>query len=181
MGAAGTDTTPDDVGYLRGVRVAKSDSGPVVRVMAVVVIVALAVSAAALAISARHESTRATRLQQHGVPVTATVSGCSGISSGIAMAIEYWECRGTYSLGGHQYNAVIRGSRAHLSPGQTVAAVAVPGEPALLSTAAAAARKHSPWSTYVISIILGVAAVSLAVLLVGWWSRRQSRQRTSGG
>jgi hypothetical protein len=143
----------------------------------VVVIVALAVSAVALAVSAAHENARATRLQQHGVPVVATVSGCSGISSGIAMAIEYWECRATYALGGHQYNEIIRGSRAHLSPGQTVEAVAVPGEPALLSTAAAAARKHSPWSSYVTAIILGAAAVALAVLLIGW-SRRQSRQKT---
>src|SRR5207249_1448379 len=101
--------------------------------------VALAVSAAALAISAGNENARASKLQQRGVPVAATVSGCSGISSGVGMAIEYWECRGTYTLGGQQYNEVIRGSRARLNPGQTVPAVAVPGEPTLLSTAAAAA------------------------------------------
>jgi hypothetical protein len=157
------------------VRVAKVEPGQVMRVVAVVVIVALTASAAALAVSAGRDNARATRLQHHGVPVVATVSGCSGISSGIAMAIEYWECRGTYSLGGQQYNEVIRGSRAHLDPGQTVPAVAVPGEPALLSTAASAAQQHSPWSSYVIAIVLGAVAVGLLVILVLWSRRRQGR------
>jgi hypothetical protein len=174
MGAAQPDTTPEDVEHLRAVRVARVDPGQVIRAIVVVVIVALAASAAALAISAGRDNARATRLQQHGVPVVATVSGCSGTSSGIGMAIEYWECRGTYSLGGQQYNEVIRGSRVHLNPGQTVRAVAVPGAPALLSTAAAAAQQHSPWSSYVTAIVLGAVAVGLAVILVVWSRRRRA-------
>ena len=169
--------TPEDTDHLRGVRVAAVEPRQVKRVVTVVVIVALAASAVALAISAGRDNARANRLQQHGVPVVATVSGCSGISSGIAMAIEYWECRGTYSLGGQQFNEVIRGSRAHLNPGQTVAAVAVPGEPALLSTAAAAAGQHSPWSSYVIAIVLGAVALALVVLLVLWSRRRPGRMQ----
>jgi hypothetical protein len=178
MGAARSDTPPEEINHLRGVRVARVESGRVIRAVAVVVIVALVVAAAAVAASAAHEHARASKLQQHGVPVTATVSGCTGISSGIAMAIEYWECRGTYQLDGHRYNEVIRGSRARLDPGQTVQAVAVPGEPQLLSTAAAAAHRHSPWPSYVTSIILGAVALILVGLLVRW-SRRRPRPKTS--
>jgi hypothetical protein len=170
----GPDPTPEDVQHLRGVRVARADPARVLRVGAVLVIVVLAVSAIVLTVSAAHQNARLDKLRHHGVPVQATVSGCVGISSGIAMAIEYWECRATYTLDGHQFNEVIRGSRANLTAGQTVPAVAVPGDPALLSTPAAAAGKYSAWSPYIAPIILGALAMILLVVLVVWsrWRHR---------
>jgi hypothetical protein len=178
MTAAGPDTTPEDIDRLRGVRVVKVDPGRLLIVGAVVVIVVLAVSAVTLTISGARQNDRLNQLEHHGVPVSVIVDSCSGVSSGIAMAVEYWECRGAYTLGGHQYNEVIRGSRAHLNPGQTVGAVAVPGKPSLLSTPAAAARRPSAWSPYVTPIILGALAVVLMVALFAW-SRRRRRMRTA--
>jgi hypothetical protein len=172
MGGARPDTTPEDIDRLRGVRVARVDSGRIIRVVAVAVIVILAVSALALTVSAVHQNDRLSKLQHHGTPVQATVTGCVGISSGIAMAIEYWECRGSYSLDGHRYNEVIRGSRAHLTTGRTVPAVAVPGDPTLLSTVAAAGEAHSAGSRYIAPVVLGVLAVLLAVALLIWSKRR---------
>ncbi len=171
----GPESTPDEIGSLRGVRVKRVEPGRVLRVGAVLVIVVLAVSAVVLTISAAHGSARQEKLRQHGVGVQATITGCVGISSGIAMAIEYWECRATYSLGGRHFNEVIRGSRANLTTGQTVPAVAVPGDPTLLSTPAAAAEKHSSWSPYIAPIILGALAVIILLTLVVS-SRRPLRQ-----
>lgn len=127
MGGARPDPAPGDVDRLRGVRVARVDPARVLGVVAVAAIVILAGSALALTVSAAHQNARLTKIQQHGTPVPVTVTGCVGISSGIAMAIEYWECRGSYSLNGGRYDEVIRGSRAHLRTGQTVTAIAVPG------------------------------------------------------
>jgi hypothetical protein len=116
-------------------------------------------------------------VRHHGVPVQVTVTGCQGISSGVGMGIEYWECRGTYSISGHSYNEVIGGSRARLETGQIVPAVAVPGQPRLLS--AAATGTHSDLKPYLAPIILGALTVSGAVALL-WWSKRRQHQSSGG-
>jgi hypothetical protein len=164
--------------HLRGVRVAEVDSRGVLRVVVAVVLLALVASTVALTVSGARQNARLHRLHHQGVPVVVTATGCVGISSGIGMGIEYWECRGTYTLGGHSYNQVIRGSRAHLENGQKVQAVAVPGEPGLLSTADAAAKKYSPWSAYVTPIILGAVTVALILGLIVWSKLRRRPQST---
>jgi hypothetical protein len=178
MGGARPDPAPGDVDRLRGVRVARVDPARVLGVVAVAAIVILAGSALALTVSAAHQNARLTKIQQHGTPVPVTVTGCVGISSGIAMAIEYWECRGSYSLNGGRYDEVIRGSRAHLRTGQTVTAIAVPGDPALLSTVAGAGQAHSRWSRYIAPIILGALAALLTLALLLWWRRRPASPST---
>jgi hypothetical protein len=175
MAAGPGGTRPDDSSYLRGVRVAEVDTGRVVRVLIAVCVVAVVILATILTISAARQNSRLSTLRSRGVPVTVTVTGCLGISSGIGMAVEYWECRGTYTLAGQSYTEVIGGSRARLREGQTVPAIAVPGDPALLSTAAVAARSHSDWSPYVTPMILvGVTATVIVGLIV--WSRWRRRR-----
>jgi hypothetical protein len=168
-------TQPDDSSYLRGVRVADVDTGRVIRVLIAVGLVALVVLALILTVSAARQNSRLSTLRSRGVPVTVTVAGCLGISSGIGMAVEYWECRGTYTLAGQSYKEVIGGSRAHLREGQTVDAIAVPGDPGLLSTAAAATRKHSDWAAYVTPIVLGGVTATLIVGLLAWSKWRHRR------
>jgi hypothetical protein len=164
-----------EASHFRGVRVAEVDPRRVFWVVAAVVLLGLVGSTVALTISAGRQDARLHRLHHDGVPVQATASGCVGISSGVGMGIEYWECRGTYTLGGHTYNQVIRGSRAHLENGQKVQAIAVPGEPDLLSTVDAAGQKYSPWTAYVTPIILGAVTVACILgLLVGSKLRRRS-------
>jgi hypothetical protein len=168
-----------EASHLRGVRVAEVDPRRVFWVVAAVVLLGLVASTVALTISAARQDARLHRLHHDGVPVEVTATGCVGISSGVGMGIEYWECRGTYTLGGHSYNQVIRGSRAHLENGQKVQAIAVPGEPDLLSTVDAAAKKYSPWTAYVTPIILGAVTVALILGLMVWSILRR-RSRSSG-
>jgi hypothetical protein len=144
------------------------EAGPVIRVIVIAVLLALVAITIALTISAAHENARVDTVRHRGVPVQVTVTGCQGISSGVGMGIEYWECRGTYSLAGRSYNEVIGGSRARLATGQVVPAVAVPGQPRLLS----AAGSHSDWKPYLAPIVLGTLILSsLGVLL--WWTKRR--------
>jgi hypothetical protein len=180
MPAAVPSATPDDTAHLRGVRVAATDSGRVITVLSAVVLLVLVASAVALTVSAAGQNARLSNLRHHGVPVQATVTGCLGISSGVGMGIEYWECRGTYALGGHTYDEMIRGSRALLQPGQTVQAIAVAGEPTLLSTPAAAAENHSPWTPYITPMVLAAVAVLGALGLVVWSIRRRRQVRAGG-
>ncbi len=169
-------TTPDDATHLRGVRVAQVDTGRVVRVLVAIALVGLITLAAVLTASATSQNSRLNRLRNQGVPVQMTVTGCVAISSGIGMSVKYWECRGSYTLGGHSYNEVIGGSRAHLGDGQVVEAIAVPGHPALVSTSANLPQGRSSWTTYVPPIILAVLGVAGALGLM-LWSRRRRRLR----
>ena len=153
-------TTPDDASYLRGVRVADVDTGRVVRVLVVVVLIGLIVLAGVLTVSATSQSSRLSKLRDHGVPVALTVTGCLAISSGIGMSVEYWDCRGSYTLGGHRYNELIGGSRAHLDDGQVVEAIAVPGEPALVSLSTSVSQPRSSFTPYVTPIILAALSVT---------------------
>jgi hypothetical protein len=152
------------------------EAGPVIRVIVIAVLLALVAIAIALAISAAHENSRVDTVRHRGVPVQVAVTGCQGISSGVGMGIEYWECRGTYSLAGRSYNEVIGGSRARLATGQLVAAVAVPGQPRLLSVAAAGT--HSDWKPYLAPIVLG-ALIGLSLVALLWWTRRRHVERAA--
>jgi hypothetical protein len=149
------------------------DARPVVRVILVGVLLALLTIIIALTISAARENARADTVRHRGVPVQVSVTGCQGISSGIGMGIEYWECRGTYHLAGRSYNEVMGGSRAHLQDGQTVSATAVPGRPGLLSTAKVGT--YSDLAPYIAPIVLG-ALLLMSLVAVLWWSRRGHRQ-----
>lgn len=172
MSAARADTTPDAPTHMRGVRVVAVDTFRVVQVLVVVVLVALLAVAVALAASAASQNSRLDQLQHQGVPVEMTVIGCQAISSGIGMSVDHWECRGTYGLGGHRYNEVIGGSRAHLRDGQSVRAVAVPGHPTLVSTTTNASQNRSTWTPYITPVILTLLSVTGLVGLMLWRKRR---------
>jgi hypothetical protein len=171
------EPTSEGGDYVRGVRIGDMDATPVIRVIAIAVLLAVLAIAIALTIGAVNENSRVNLVRHQGVPVQVTVTGCQGISSGVGMGIEYWECRGTYSLGGQSYNEVIGGSRARLQTGQIVPAVAVPGHPGLLSTAAPST--HSSWKPYLAPIILGALFVA-GVLAFVWWSKRRHGRTARG-
>ena len=174
-----TGSPPGDAAYIRGGGGVEVDARLVVRVVAALGILALVGTAVALTVSAASANSRIDRLRHRGVPVTAVVSGCLAIGSGIGMGIEYWQCRADYTLSGHRYNEVIGGSRTLLDRGQTVQAVAVPGEAASLSTTAFVAKKRSAWTRYMVPIVLGAVAATVTLgLLV--WSRRSGREGRPG-
>lgn len=165
-----------EANYIRGAGAARIDSRRVGRVLAVLAVAGLAATAVLLTVlTASHNST-ASRLRRDGVPVVATVSRCTGISSGIGMAVEYYACEGSYVLDGSRYEATIRGSRASLPVGTPVAAVVLAGRPSSLTLA-----KSVPASTstgaYVAPIVLGALSVGGAAGLAGWTGRRRGRRR----
>ena len=172
-------TTPippaaDTGDYVRGVRATTVQSGRVLRVLAVICMLALVGAEIGVLVTVTNDKSVADKLRHHGVPVTATVTGCVGISSGVGMGIEYWQCRASYSLGGQSYVAAIRGSRSLLEVGTRVAAVAVAGDPALLSTPASVAHQQSFWHTYLTPVILGAVIVGLSLASLLWIRRRRA-------
>lgn len=134
----------------------------------------LAALAVYFAVAGSTESSRLNALRHRGVPVTATVTGCVGISSGVGMGIEYWQCRATYTLAGHTFNEVINGNRVLLETGQGVGAIAVPGDPSLLSTVSSVHRSGSSETDNVIAAVLGAVAVALGA---GWLQLERVRRR----
>ena len=137
----------------------------------------LAALAVYFAVAGSRESSRLNTLRHRGVPVTATVTGCVGISSGVGMGIEYWQCRATYTLAGRTFNEVINGSRAVLDTGQSVGAIAVPGDPSLLSSVSSVHGSGSSGTDNVIAAVLGAVAVALGAGGLQIERVRRRRQR----
>lgn len=158
---------PDNAGYIRGGGGVQVDQRRLARVLASIGIVVLAGTSAGLAVSTANQNSNSNRLRT-AVPVALTVTGCDGISSGIGMAIEYWQCRADYTFAGHHFNEVIGGSRASLASGQQVNGVVVPSDPKVISLATALPRR----SSYVPAIAVGaIAGAGLLLLLVSWRRR----------
>ncbi|HUJ65682.1 MAG TPA: hypothetical protein VLX59_09110 [Acidimicrobiales bacterium] len=161
------EPTIGDTGYIRGGGGVQISAGRLVRFLAgaaALVLIALAIETA---VSAANQNSRAAKLRNNGIPVEVTITGCTGISSGIAQAVQYYQCRGTYTLDGQRYNEVIGAIRASLPPGQTVPAIAVRTDPALVTTATTVKD-----GSYIPTIVLGALGVMLLLGLLRW--RRRS-------
>lgn len=161
-----------ETSYIRGAAPVAVDPRRVSRLLGLALVALLAVSAIATAAVTAMGDSSAASLRRHGVPVRAAVTTCTGISSGIGMGAQYYQCRGRYSLGGRTFEAVIRGSRAQLATGTLVEAVALPGRPSSLSLPSVAAPSSS--GSYTAPIVLGLLAVAGAAGLAGrrWRSGR---------
>jgi hypothetical protein len=168
MSATPTRSTPGDSGYIRGGGGVDVNVGRVGRFLAVLCVLVLIALTVVTAVSASNQNSRAAKLRNRGVPVEVTVTGCVGISSGIAQAIQYYQCRGEYTVNGQRYNEVIGGVRSALPNGQTLHGVTAAGDPALVSTVGAAKR-----GSYAVPIVLGALALVL-IIVVLLWSRRKN-------
>ncbi len=163
----------DRVGQLRGAGV-QVDGRRVAQVAIGIVLATLAVLAIVFTVAAVHTNQQDDRLHDDGVPVTFTVTGCLGLLGGSGSNAAGYSCHGTYTLDGHRYAEPLPGNDFH-RPGSTVPAVAVPGDPALVSPAAMVATEHSSASAFVLPAILAAALVLLVALLL---VLRRRRQRT---
>jgi hypothetical protein len=109
------------------------------------------------------------------VPVTFTVTGCLGLLGGSGSNAAGYSCRGTYTLDGKLYSGVqLPGDSLH-RPGSTVAAIAVPGDPALVSPASIVATEHSSAGAFVLPVVLAAILLLLVAMLL---LRRRRRQAT---
>ena len=166
-------------GYIRGGG-GVIDTRRLFRVVVGSAIVVLAVLVVVLTIEAVHKNSRIDGLQHRGVPVDVTVTGCLGQLSGTGITVTSFQCRGSFALGGRNYNAILVGSNINHPVGEVVKAVADPKHPTTLSTASSLVNAQSSWRAF---IGPGVLFLVLVLLIVGvfWWSRHNSAQRSRDG
>jgi hypothetical protein len=169
------DVEPADrVGQLRGAGVSV-DGRRVGQVAIGVVLVTLLVLTIVFTLVGVHTNQQSDRLHDDGVPVTFTVAGCLGLLGGSGSNAAGYSCHGTYTLGGKTYSEQLPGDSFH-RPGSTVPAIAVAGDPALVSPASIVATEHSSAGVFVLPVILFVVLVALVALLL---VLRRRRQRTT--
>jgi hypothetical protein len=88
-----------------------------------------------------------------------------------------YSCDGAYVIGGHRYSEPLPGTTLY-QPGAKVRALAVPGDPALVSPLDVIDGQHSSASVYVLPLILLVALVLLLVAVFA--VRRRHDAATEG-
>ncbi len=175
--AAGAETA-DRIGQLRGAGV-QVDVRRVGQVAIGIVLATLAVLAVVFTIVGVHTNQQDDRLHDDGVPVTFTVTGCLGLLGGSGSNVAGYSCHGTYSLQGRRYSEQLPGNSFH-RPGSTVAAIAVPGDPALVSPASIVATEHSSAGVFVLPVILAAVLVLLVALLLVLRRRRHAAAGRAG-
>jgi hypothetical protein len=111
-------------------------------------------------------------LRGQGVPVTFTITSCQGLLGGSGSNGVGYACRGTYHLDRHTYNEPLPGT-AFFAPGAQVRAVAVPGDPGLVSPVTIVASEHASLRVYVLPVILFAALVLIVGAIV---LRRRARR-----
>lgn len=168
------DEAADRVGQLRGAGV-QVNSRRVGQVAIGIVLAVLAILAVVFTVARVHTNQQDDRLHNDGVPVTFTITGCMGLLGGSGSNAAGYSCHGTYALDGHRYSEQLPGDSFH-RPGSTVAAIAVPGDAALVSPAAIVATEHSSAAVFVLPAILAIVLVLLVALLLLLRRRRHAAE-----
>jgi hypothetical protein len=145
------------------------------RVAIALVLVTLLVVAIVLFIAGSDKNAQISSLRQRGVPVTVTVTGCTGLLGGSGSNFAGYACRGSYTLNGRQFNESIPGDTL-LATGRHIDGVAVPGDPGLLSTPSLVASQRASARVFILPAVLSLVFVGLAVLL---FARRRTRSRSA--
>jgi hypothetical protein len=165
-GAAEREVSEENgrVGTLRGATVSFNPRR-LVQVAVGLVLAALAVTAIVLTVAGFHSNDQINRLQTQGQPVTVTVTGCLGLLGGSGSNGAGYACNATYQVDGHVYHEPLPGSTFY-RPGAKVAAIAVAGDPALVSPVAIVNSQQASNGVFVAPIVLGVSLFALIALLV---------------
>jgi hypothetical protein len=145
------------------------------RVVLVLALAALASAAVIEFVAGAHKNSQITELRHDGVPVPFRVSGCLGQLGGSGSNAAGYSCTGTYRLDGHLWHEPIPGNTL-LAPGQVLPAVAVPGDPALVTTTAILRGEQASWRVYILPTVLVILFMGAVTALL--W-RRARRRRPS--
>ena len=129
------------------------------RVVVAICLVALAVLVVVLFVAGVHKNAQINRLRQHGVRGHRDGVGVPRSAGGQRQQSAGYACQGTFTLDGHRYREAIPGN-ALRPPGTKVRAVAVSGDPPLLSTARAVATERASAGVFVVPSILLVVLVA---------------------
>lgn len=160
------------VAPLRGASVS-ADSRRILRVVGAAGLVTMLVLVTVLFVSGVRKNAQIDALRQRGVPVTLTVSGCTGLLGGSGSNAAGYICRGTFTFDGQRYNERIPGDTPY-RPGTEVSVVTVPGDPALLATTAALAAERVSAKVFVLpAVLLVVTMVAVGAVVIR--TRRRAR------
>jgi hypothetical protein len=168
---ARSDAQKGPVSTLRGAG-AQVDGGTVAKVALGLVLATLAVLVIVFVIVGVDKNQQINELRGQGIPVTFTVTSCQGLLGGSGSNSAGYACRGTYRIGGHTYDEPLPGT-AFFTPGATVHAIAVPGDPGLVSPVRIVESEHASSKVYVLPVILFAA---LALILAAVVLRRRRRR-----
>ncbi len=147
------------------------------RVLAGLVLGILAILVVVFTVVGFDKNQQIDELHSRGVPVTVTVTGCLGLLGGSGSNAAGYSCHGAYTLDGHTYDENLPGNSFH-RPGTTVAAVAVPGDPALVSPRSTVESEQASGDVFVVpAVLLAVLLLSVAGLLL----RHRHRRQGAGG
>ncbi len=167
-----SEGTDGRVGTLRGATV-QFDSRRLVQIFLGVVLSTLAVLVVVFAVAGLHSNDQIDRLHSQGERVTVTVTGCLGLLGGSGSNAAGDSCRGTYSLGGQSHDEALPGSTFY-RPGTRIPALAVPGDPALVSPVAVVDTQRSSASVFILPAVLAAVLVALVALIVARYRVRRS-------
>lgn len=160
--------------YIRGAGAVVVDGRRVFAVLAVLVVAGLVAVTAYLYTTTASHNSAADALARNGVTVNATIVGCDGISDGVGMGVEYYDCTAQVSLDGRSYSAPLHGSRTSRAVGSEVTAFMVPGDGATLTLGRP--RPSSYTAAWVMAVVTVVTVVA-AMVLARFFGRRRLRPR----
>ena len=153
------------VSVLRGAGV-DINARAVARVVVILCLVALATLVIIFTLAGAHKNNQINRLRHDGVPVDVTVVRCLGLLGGSGSNAAGYSCTGTFSVDGGRHTETIPGI-GFRTPGSSLRAVVVPGDPALLSPVGVLAGEHVSWDVYLLpAILLVVLALSVVSVVV---------------
>ncbi len=165
------DTSGAPMTTLRGAGV-NIDVRKTGRVVVAICLLALAVVTLVLFVAGLHKNAQINTLRQHGVAVQVTVSECLGLLGGSGSNPAGYACQGTFTLDGRHYRESIPGNVLR-RPGTKVRAVAVAGDPPLVSTAHAVDSERASASVFVVPAVL----LAVLVILIGALVIKRRRMR----
>ncbi len=168
------------VAPLRGAAV-QIDARRLAPVLVGIVVATLAVLVVVFTVVGVDKNHQIDQLHDDGVAVNVTVTSCQGLLGGSGSNGAGYACRGTYGLGGHRYNEQLPGTALH-APGTVIRAVAVPGDPALVSPVSVVDAEHSSATVFILPAVLLVLLVAiLAVVLLRRRAKRAGGNAQVGG
>lgn len=171
----GSGTAEQRIGRLRGAGVENVDARRLGWAAAGVAMVVLAVLVVVLFLAGARKNAQIASLRQDGVPVVATVTTCEGQLGGSGTNAAGYTCRGRYQLDGRTYVETLPGT-TRLDPGTRIRAVAVPGDPGLVSPAGTVAAERPSATVYVLP-----SALLALLLLAGAGAILVARRARGGG
>lgn len=127
-----------------------------------------------------HKNNQITSLEQHGVTVQDTITGCVGLLGGSGSNPVGYRCWGTFTIDGHRYTKDIPGTV--LRPvGSKVSVIADSAIPGLITTASELDGEHASDGVYIVpTLLLGAFVILAGVLIVRLRAAGHFRRRLNG-